>query len=130
MALTHITALRNSLADLVVDAIDVGTTDATGDLQFAVDSTFAVILATLAFANPAFAAAAGGVAVADPIASDTNAAGGGSTTAFRIRNRDNAEVLRGTVTATGGGGDVQLSSTLVTNGDTVAITSMSYTASP
>lgn len=130
MALTHVTALRNSLADLVVDAIDIGTADATGDLQFAPDNTFATALATCNFANPAFGAAAAGIATASAIAADTNAAGTGTATDFRIRNRDNAEVVRGSVTVTGGGGDVQLSGVLINPADTVSITSMTYASSP
>lgn len=128
MALTHVTTIRNALADLVVDAIDAGTADAAGDLQFAT-SAFAIILATLAFANPAFGAAASGVATASAIATDGAAAGGGSAVIFRIRDRDNVEVLRGSVTATGGGGDIQLSSILIALNDTVAVTAMTYAAS-
>ena len=130
MALTHVSALRNSLADLVVDATDVGSTDATGDLQIATSTAFSTILATLLFANPAFGPAAGGIATANIITADPNAANTGVAVAFRIRDRNNAEVVRGTVTATGGGGDIQLSSTSITATDTVSITSLTYTSSP
>lgn len=130
MALTHVTAIRNSLADLVVDALDLGSTDATGDIQIATSTAFSTILATLTFANPAFGSATGGTATANAIVSDTNAANTGTAASFRLRDRNNAEVLRGTVTATGGGGDIQLSSTSITAGDTVSITSLTYTASP
>ena len=130
MALTHIAALRNALADLVVDAIDVGATDPNGDLQVATSVAFSTILATLQFAATAFGAASSGTATANAIASDTNAANTGSAVSFRLRDRNNAEVLRGTVTATGGGGDIQLSSTGITAGDTVSITSLTYTSSP
>jgi hypothetical protein len=130
MALTHVTALRNSLADLIADAIDVGSTDANGDLQIATSSAFTTILATLQFANPAFGAASGGTATANAIAADTNAANTGTASNFRIRDRNNTEVVRGTVSATGGGGDIQLSSTSITATDTVSITSLTYTASP
>lgn len=128
MSLTHVTALRNALADLVVDAIDVGATDASGDLQLGT-AAFAIILATLTFANPAFGVASGGIATAAAITADLAAAGGGSAVVFKIRDRNNAEVLRGSVTATGGGGDVQLSSTTINTNDTVSITSMTYAAS-
>lgn len=128
MALTHVSTLRNQLADLVVDAIDVGSTDANGDLQIATSSAFSTILATLQFANPAFGAASGGVATANAIAADTNAANSGSAANFRIRDRNNAEVLRGTVSVPGGGGDIQLSSTGIVAGDTVSLSAMTYTA--
>lgn len=129
MPLTHVTALRNSLANLVVDAIDIGTTDPSGDLELGT-ATFAAILATLVFSNPAFGAAAAGSAVAAAITADNNAAGTGVAVVFRIRDRFNAEVLQGSVTATGGGGDIQLSSTTINPADTIAITSMTYVASP
>jgi hypothetical protein len=129
MSLTHITTVRNSLADLVVDLIDIGSTDATGDLQIATSTAFTTILATLQFANPAFGAAAAGVATANAIAPDTNAANTGTATSFRIRDRNNAEILRGTVTATGGGGDIQLSSVSISGGDTISLTSLTYTSS-
>lgn len=128
MSLVHVTAIRNSLADLVVDAIDAGVTDPSGDLQFGT-TAFAIILATLIFQNPAFGAAVAGVATAAAITADLNAFGGGTASVFRIRDRANAEVFRGSVSATGGGGDIQLSSTTINPGDTVSITSMTYTAS-
>jgi hypothetical protein len=130
MPLTHVVAIRNALADLVVDAVDAGTTDPNGDIQIAILADFVTILATLEFANPAFGAAAAGVATANAIAPDTNAAGTGSAGFFRLRDRDNAEVLRGTVTVTGDGGDLQLSSIVINPADTVSITSMTYAASP
>lgn len=129
MSLTHVTAIRNSLADLVVDAIDAGTTDPSGDLQFAT-AAFAIILATLTFSNPAFGNAAAGIATAAAITADLNAAGTGVAVVFRIRDRDNNEVLQGSVSSTGGGGDIQLSSTTINPADTVSITSMTYVASP
>jgi hypothetical protein len=130
MAITHSTAIRNALADLVVDAVDVGSADATGDLQIATSSAFTTILATLLFSAPAFGGAVAGVATAAAVTADTNAANNGTAANFRIRDRDNTEVLRGTVTATGGGGDIQLSSTSITAGDTVSLTSLTYTAAP
>lgn len=129
MSLTHITTIRNTLADAVVDALDIGSTDATGDLQIATSTAFSTILANLTFANPAFGTAATGTATANAIVSETNAPASGSAAAFRVRDRNNSEVFRGSVTVTGGGGDLQLSSVGITAGDTVSITSMTYSAS-
>jgi hypothetical protein len=130
MALTHVTAIRNALADLVVDAIDAGTADAAGDTQIGT-AGFAAILAEIDFANPAFGAAAGGTATALGVPlEDSNAAGGGTASVFRCRDRDNAEVFQGVVTGTGGGGDMELSSTTINPGDAVRINSFTYTSSP
>lgn len=129
MALTHVTAIRNSLADLVVDAIDAGTTDATGDLQVATSTAFTTVLATILFANPAFGAASSGTAtMAGAPKEDSNAAGGGTAASFRVRDRDNNEVFRGTVSTSGA--DMNLSSTTINAGDAVRINSFTYSSSP
>lgn len=129
MALTHVTAIRNSLADLVVDALDVGATDPGGDTQIAT-AAFAIILAEIEFTATAFGAAAGGTATMNgaPL-EDSNAAGGGTAAVFRCRDQANAEVFQGTVTLTAGGGDMELSSLLINNGDAVRINSFTYSAS-
>lgn len=127
MALTHVTAIRNSLADLVVDAIDVGTTDAAGDLivQTAADAT----LCTIPLANPAFGAASSGTATASTLPREGTATGAGTAAKFRVRNRDNSEVFQGTVTVSGGGGDMELSSTSIAVNDVIRINTFTYAAS-
>lgn len=130
MSLTHVAAVRNSLATIVSTAVDNGSTNPNGQIQIATSSAFSTILSTLQFANPSFGSASAGVITANAIAPDTNAANTGTAANFRLQDRNGTEVLRGTVTATGGGGDIQLSSTSITAGDTVSITSMTYTASP
>lgn len=125
MAITHSTTIRNGLADYVVDAIDGGAGDANGDIVIMTSGD--VEIATLAFSDPAFGAAAGGTATASAISDDTNATGG-TAALFKVQNKANTELFRGTVTATGGGGDMQLSSTSIGAGDTVRITAFTYTA--
>ena len=126
MALTHTTATRNAMADAVVDRIDLGTTDTTGDLV--IQTSGDVEVATLSWtATPAFGAATGGVATMNAINDDTSATGG-TAAKFKFQDRDNTEVVSGSVTATGGGGDIELSSVVIGAGDTVSITSLTYTA--
>ena len=126
MALTHVTSVRNTLADTVVDLLDAGTTDANGDLVIMAAGD--VEVATLALSNPAFGAASSGTATANAISDDTNATGGTAAN-FKMQDRDNGEVFRGTVTATGGGGDLELSSVSIGASDTVSISSFTYSAS-
>ena len=129
MALTHVTAIRNTLADAVVDAFDAGTTDASGDIEIGT-TAFGTILSTILLAAPpAFGPAAGGVATANgtPL-EDTSAANTGTAAVFRIRDRDNSEVLQGTVATSGA--DMNLSSTSITTGDAVRINTFTYTAPP
>jgi len=125
MAITHVTAIRNTVANAVVDAIDSGSADANGDLVFMTSGD--VEVATLAMTNPAFGAAASGIATASAISDDTSATGG-TVAKFKLQDRDNAEVLRGSVTATGNGGDIELSSLTVGAGDTVSMSSLTYEA--
>ncbi|NOR70970.1 MAG: hypothetical protein GQ532_14955 [Methylomarinum sp.] len=125
MPLTHTTATRNVVADAVVDLLDVGATDATGDLVYMTSGD--VEVAILAMANPAFGAAASGVATAGVIADDTNATGG-TVAKFKLQDRNNLETLQGSVTATSGGGDIELSSVAIGATDTVATSSLTYTA--
>ena len=125
MALAHVTALRNTLADAAVDSLDTGTTDPNGDLVYA--TAGAVEVAILAFAASAFGVAAAGIATAAAIASDTNATGGLVAICI-LQNRDNAEQFRGSVTATSGGGDIELTNLTIGAGDTVSTSSLTYEA--
>jgi len=125
MAVTHIAAVRDGLADYVVDLIDGGTGDATGDLEIMTSGD--VEVATLLYSNPAFGASSSGTATAAAITSDSSATGG-TAALFRVLDRDNNEVFRGSVTAVAGGGDIELSSVSIGAGDTVSISSLTYTA--
>lgn len=123
MAVTHSTAARNAMADAVVDRLDLGSGTAAGRLVFQTSGGTAV--ATLTLSNPAFGAASGGVATASAITSDTNAAGG-TTTKFELRDRDANAVILGSVGTSGQ--DINLSSVVIGAGDTVSVTSLTYTA--
>lgn len=126
MSLTHVTAVRNGMADYVVDLLDVGSTDAQGDLVFMTSGD--VEVAILAMSNPAFGAAASGTATASAITDDSSATGG-TVALFKVQDRNNGEVFRGTVTATAGGGDIELTSVVIGAGSTVSMTSLTYSAS-
>lgn len=125
MAVTHPTAVRNAIADLVVDGIDAGA--AAGTLEF--QTAGSVEVATLTFSDPAFGAAASAIATANAITSDTNATGGTITKAV-LQDSDGVDKILCSVTATGGGGDIELSSTSVSAGQTVGVSSLTYTACP
>ena len=130
MAMNSIrTALRNTLCDALVDAIDAGTTDATGDIQIG-DTGFATVLAELAFSNPAFddAGSAGGnsdgVATANAIADDTSAVAG-TAAECRVRDRDNNVLFEGT--AGEGSEDLVLNNATFLTDDVVSITAATVT---
>jgi len=123
MAVTHPTAIRTLLADTVVDQIDLNTPPGKIIMQTSGGTT----VATLTFSNPAFGSASSGVATASTITSDTNAVGGTIAKA-EFRQGGGTAIVLCSVTATGGGGDITLSSVVVSAGQTVSITSLTYTA--
>lgn len=122
MAVTISTASRNAAADGVVDLVDGGA--GAGKVIF--ETSGAAEVATLAMSDPAFGAASTGVATANAISDDTSATGG-TTTQFSMQDSDSVEILTGSVTATSGGGDIELTSTIIGVGDTVSITSLTVT---
>lgn len=123
MAVTHPTGVRNAIADLVVDRIDAGAAAGTLEMQTSGD----VEVATLTFSDPAFGAAAAGTATASAITQDSSATGGTIAKA-RAKDSDGNEVFACSVTATGGGGDITLNSVVVSAGQAVAVSSLTYTA--
>lgn len=123
MAVTHPDAVRNGLADYVVDLIDAGASAGTLEFQTSGD----VEVATLTFSDPAFDAASSGDAAASAITSDTDATGGTIAKA-RLKDSNGTEVAACSVTATGGGGDIQLSSVVISAGQTVSVSSLTYSA--
>ena len=123
MAVVHVVAIRNSLADLVVDLIDFAA--GAGYIEFQTSGD--VEVATCPFSATAFGAAAAGVATANAITDDADATGGTIAKA-RFFDGDAAEVLSCSVTNTSGGGDIELSNVVVSAGQTVSMTSLTYAA--
>lgn len=122
MAVTHPTAVRTVIADAVTATIGVSG-------KLVMQTAASATVATLPFSATAFGAAVNGVSTANAITSDTNAAGGTITKAELQTSGSVAKVLC-SVTATGGGGDIQLSSVIVSAGQTVSLSALTYTAPP
>ena len=125
MAVTHPTAVRNSLADLVVDLIDAGAGAGTLEFQTAASAE----VATCTFSDPAFGAAAAGTATANAITADASATGGTITKAV-AQDSVGTDCFLCSVTATGGGGDIEMNSVVVSAGQQVSVTSLTYSAPP
>jgi hypothetical protein len=90
------------------------------------------LLAELTLSNPAFGNAAdanpGGRATAGTITDDSSANATGTASFFRaVQGGGNTGVIDGDVTATGGGGDLQLNSVSIQAGAQVSITSWTFT---
>ena len=124
MAVTHPTDVRNDIADLVVDKIDAG---GAGTIQFKDGSQSDSDIATLTFSATAFGGAANGIATAAAITDDTDC-NAGTVSKFTVFSGAGDSCFTGSVTATGGGGDIILSSTAIGQGDTISISSLTYEA--
>lgn len=122
MAIAHTTAVRNGIADFVVDRVDAGA--GAGTLVFQTSGD--VEVATLTFSTTAFGAAASGIATAAAITSDSSATGG-TIAKFRIFDSNALEVLSGTAGSVGTE-DIVLSTATIGSGDTVSCSSLTYTA--
>lgn len=83
-------------------------------------------VATCTFGATAFAGAITGTATANAITSDSDAAGGTIAHAHLVTSGA-APIMQCTTTATGGGGDFELTSLVIGAGDTVQITSLTMT---
>ena len=123
MAVAHVTAIRDVITNAVVDAIDAGAGAGYIEFQDSGDTE----VATLAFTDPAFGASSSAVATADTISDDTTATGGTIAKA-RFKDSDDTEVLSCSVTATSGGGDIELTGVVIGVGSTVSMSALTYTA--
>jgi hypothetical protein len=125
MAVTLVTAARNAACNAIVDLLDTGTTDATGDIAFSTSAPVTLCVNNLA--NPAFGNSSTGVATAGTIAQGTvSGSSNPSTIALALfRNRDNTEQFRCAVATSGS--DINLTNVSVNNGDTIDISSLTYT---
>jgi hypothetical protein len=123
MAVTHPPAIRTALADYVVDQLDLASPPGKLIMQTGAGAT----VATLTFANPAFGPASAGTATANAIVADTNAVGGTIAKA-ELRQGGGTPIVLCSVTTTGGGGDIQLNSVVISAGQQVSLTSLTYAA--
>lgn len=128
MAVTHPVAFRNTVADLVDSTLST-----TAKLVFRLTGTAAspgTAVATLSMSNPAFGAASSGVITASAITSDTNATGNASAVATATLETGGGTVVVHCAVAASGS-DINLTGGLTVGaGDTVACSSLTYTAMP
>lgn len=132
MAITLATATRNAKVAAAVGRLDAGT--GPGVIQIrsgtrpvsANDAATGTLLATVTLIDPAFGAPVAGIAtLADPAA--VTAVATSTASWFRAMDSAGATAWDGTVTATGGGGDLTLTTTSITTGLSVDITGGTYT---
>jgi hypothetical protein len=120
MAVTHSAATRNAIADAVLAEIDIDA--GAGNLIF--QTSGAVEVATLVLSDPA-GTVSGAVLTFSAITDDTSATGG-TTDRFIIESNSTGTRVLGSVGTSGQ--DINLSSVVIGAGDTVSVSSLTYTA--
>lgn len=120
-------AARNRQADSIGDDFNNATLKIyTGTQPAAGAGATGDLLVTITLPADAMAAASGGVASKSGTWSGT-AGDTGTAGWFRIESSAGSRFYDGAVTGTGGGGEIELTSTSITSGQTVTITSFSVT---
>lgn len=136
MAVQLSTATVNAKADKVDDLVNGGSAAGTIKVYSGtqpVNANTAItgtLLATFTLDNPAFGAASAGVITLAAVPLSTTGVAAGTATHFRCASGGTGgvgTVFDGSVTATGGGGQLQLNTTSISVGVTVQITSGTYT---
>lgn len=132
MSLQFSAAVRNAMLDAIETAIG---TDAVLKIRSGaapVDVATAdsgTVLATLTLPTDWLAAASAGAKAKSGTWQDTSADAAGTAAHFRIYASDGStKHIQGTVTATGGGGDLTLDNVVLAAGQTVTITGFTLTA--
>jgi hypothetical protein len=122
MALTLENGARSAACDAVVDRVDLGA--GAGKLKIRATST---LLCTITLSDPAFGAASNGVATAQGLPLSGVGVAAGSANNFQVTRSDDTLEWSGTVTGTGGGGDLELNNVSITVDQVVEVTSWTHT---
>lgn len=131
MAFRLSTAARNAACNGIVDLIDQGS--GAGLLRIRTgaqptnvgDAESGTLLGTLTFSDPAFGAAATGVATASAITSDTSADASGTAGHFRVLDSDSTALADGTCGQ--GSGDMSFDNSTIVSGGVIACSSFTVT---
>lgn len=136
MAITLVTAARNDANDAVVAGVDGGS---PGKLKLYAGGLGGTLLATVTLSNPAFEAsgtaspgsarAIGGddttpIGGGNPLT--TTGAAAGTADAYEVTDSADTRRWSGTVTITGGGGDLQLDNPVIAVSQAVNLTAWTH----
>ena len=129
MAIQFSTTVRNARADSIESTIGTGPTLEIRSGTVPANCAAAdggTVLATLTLPSDWMGAASGGVKSISGTWQDLSCDGTGTATYFRIKQSTTCH-MQGTVSATGGGGDMEVSSTSFTLGASFTVTSFTLT---
>lgn len=133
MATRLATATANAKANAAVDLIDAGAGAGTIEIRTgtqpasANDAATGTLLGTLTLSDPAFGDAAAGVCTGNTVTGDSSADATGTAGWGRVKDSTGNTIFDGSVTVTGGGGEIQLGSVDIVAGGAINLTSLTYT---
>lgn len=129
MALDFNNALANAILDRLDTEFPAGSIleIRTGAVQGAENADAGTVLATITLPSTPWAAAASGSKAKNNTWQDTSGDNSGTAAHYRLRNAGDTRRIEGTVTATGGGGDLELDNTSIATGQVVTITAFTFT---
>lgn len=126
--------LNHATANIILDTYDTHFPAGsileirTGGVQGAENADAGTILATITLPATPWAAAGTGSKAKNGTWSDSSADGTGTAAHYRLRNAADTRREEGTVTATGGGGDLTVDSTSFTTGQVFTINTFTRTS--
>lgn len=125
MAITLTNVAASGACNAVVDLVDADASP--GYLEIRDDTT---VLVTITLDDPAFGAAANGVATAGGLPLQGTAVADGTADNFKVYDGADTEIWSGTVGGTlqATSGDLQLNSSAILTDDIVVITAFTHTA--
>lgn len=119
MAVAHDTQTKSLIVDTVCNTLDGGAT-----IELMTDAN--VVLAIITLDSNAFAAAVSGEAIASGFPKSATVTVAGTLTKFQIKDSTAVARIFGTITVTGGGGDIELTSVTYAVSEIVTINSLMY----
>lgn len=131
MTLALSTTVKNGMLDAIETAVGASAVlkIRTGAPPGIGNADSGTVLATLSLPSDWMAAASGGSKAKSGTWEDASADASGTAAHFRIYASDGTtQHMEGTVTVTGGGGDMTLDSVSITAGQSITITSFTLTA--
>lgn len=120
MAVTHDTVTKNLIADAVCGS------NLDGGAKLVLLTAADVAVATINLETDAFSVASAGQVTANGFPKEDTVDANGTITKFEIKNSSLVARIFGSVTATGGGGDIELSSVTYVIGEIIRINSLVY----
>lgn len=132
MAYQISTALQNLLADALGDAMNSGSLEiydagsgVPADANEAISDQ--TLLANVTLPADCFAAAASGQVALSGTWEDGDVDASGTAAFFRLKDSGGTQTLQGTITATGGGGDMEIDDVNLVAGGTFTVTGFTVT---